>query len=72
MIDISVENREEYIKALDSGDSANLTRFIYGQLEKYVDSLFKDFDGMILQIGGCHQKSKKCLRLNKVKKVIFA
>jgi Fic family protein len=44
MIDISVENRSEYIKALDSGDSLNLTKFIYGQLEKYVDSLFSQMD----------------------------
>lgn len=44
MIDISVENREQYIEALDSGDSKNLTEFIYGQLEKYVDNLFKDID----------------------------
>ena len=44
MIDISVENREEYIRALDSGQSENLTKFIYEQLDKYVDSLFKDID----------------------------
>lgn len=40
MIDISVKNREEYIKALDSGDSLNLTKFIYNQLREYVSSLF--------------------------------
>ena len=44
MIDISVENREGYINALASGKSENLTRFIFGELEKYVDKLFKDLD----------------------------
>lgn len=44
MIDISVKNREEYIKALDSGDSENLTKFIYSQLENYVDELFLHLD----------------------------
>lgn len=45
MIDISVENREEYIVALSSGDGAKLTKFIYTQLKKYVDALFKDSNG---------------------------
>ena len=44
MIDISVENRSQYIKALDSNDSKELTKFIYNQLEVYVDNLFKDID----------------------------
>jgi Fic family protein len=42
MIDISVKNREKYIKALDSGKSENLTNFIYSELETYVNHLFKD------------------------------
>lgn len=44
MIDISVENREQYIEALDSGKVENLTKFIYGQLEKYIDKLFSGID----------------------------
>jgi Fic family protein len=40
MIDISVKNREQYIKALDSGKTENLTNFIYTELEKYVNDLF--------------------------------
>ena len=50
MIDISVENREEYLRALDLGDSKGLTKFIYGQLEKYVDSLFKDLDDSKIEV----------------------
>ena len=42
MIDISVKNREKYINALDSGKSENLTKFIYGELEKYVNDLFHE------------------------------
>ena len=42
MIDISVENREDYIQALDSGKSENLTKFIYKELENYLDELFKE------------------------------
>ena len=50
MIDISVENREEYLRALDLGDSKSLTKFIYGQLEMYVDSLFKDLDDSEIEV----------------------
>ena len=46
MIDISVKNREDYIKALDSGKSENLTRFICNQLEDYVEKLFGNLEGM--------------------------
>jgi len=42
MIDISVVNRGDYIVALDSGKSENLTKFVYKQLRKYVDVLFKN------------------------------
>jgi len=41
MIDISVVNRGDYIVALDSGKSENLTKFVYKQLRKYVDVLLK-------------------------------
>ncbi len=40
MIDISVENREEYINSLDSGDVNRFTKFIYNELKSYVDNLF--------------------------------
>jgi Fic family protein len=44
MIDISVENREAYIKALASGKSEVLSKFILSELDKYVDSLFGELD----------------------------
>jgi len=42
MIDISVKNREKYIRALASGKSKNLTEFIYGELDLYVSNLFHE------------------------------
>lgn len=50
MIDISVENREGYIKALASGDSSNLTNFIYSELEKYVENLFGNLDDSKIEV----------------------
>lgn len=50
MIDISVENREGYIKALASGKSEELTKFIYSQLEKYIDNLFGDLDDSRIEV----------------------
>lgn len=41
MIDISVKNREKYITALDSGNSKNLTIFIYQELENYIKEIFE-------------------------------
>ena len=40
MIDISVKNREKYIKALDPGKSENLTKFICSEFSNYIDDLF--------------------------------
>lgn len=40
MIDISIENRERYIEALASGDSKNLTEFLYEELESYTREIF--------------------------------
>lgn len=44
MIDISIENRANYIKALDSNKPQEVTKFIYTQLEQYVDNLFSELD----------------------------
>jgi len=40
MIDISVKNREEYIKALASGNDGELTKFICSELKNYCDEIF--------------------------------
>ena len=40
MIDISVENRAEYIEALSTGKPEKLTQFIYNELKNYVEKLF--------------------------------
>ena len=42
MIDISVKNREKYIHALSTGNSKNLTLFIYEELKNYVKHLFQN------------------------------
>ncbi len=40
MIDISVKNREKYLDALATGNTKNLTEFIYLELETYIKELF--------------------------------